>query len=1035
MKKSISNFWGKLVGVMLSVLLSVGVLPAVPAIAEETAPEEYTVIAPQAPINRAEDLPAYVPEEPSYMYSFPDYMKGVFVVPGVDFLLTGEEDAPLSDEEISANVETLLDRVSERGLNTLIVETSAEEIFYSTDTNDTVNKSVLEYIISPAKARGMVVYLNFQIDTLMSSLSGLTIENRINKFAIDIRNFTVNYPCDGVIFDGYYAAKDSVSLSDYLAGGSGIGFDNYLLDNNSYIFSLAAAAVHKTDNTIPVGIALEDVWENYEESADSGDTESSEDSGDSDNSESSGDSENSGDSDNSAENVIPGSETSADFEALSNGYADTLSYIQNGFADFMLVKTDGAIGDSSKPFKAVTSWWGDVAKTAEIPMYVAHANDKICSDNEGWSSPDELVKQVIAAEELESCKGSAFASLYHLEDNELGSTTALDMHYSDSLDVDGLDSELEMTLPTSTNFKTEEPYAIFAGSFDPNFPVYYQGNQIVLNEAGRFYFRIDLEVGVNIFKFQSKAKVITYTITRTVNVLKSMSPAQGPLYLDGETTLSIDAIGYKGSKISASVNGKNIELTETDGQTEGLDPNSSYAKFQGYYTVPKGKIGEEIDLGNVEIYGSYTSPNGTKFTAGLTGAQIIINAVPEAAQAFDGSLLRVKSDNTMTYRASTTSTNPTPDATRLPAGTLDYYVKTVPLDGVEYYVTNSGRRIKAAAVDVLPNEPLGANPLSINSAGTRGTDTFITLSLSRAIPYNVSYNGAEYVNGDNGSYYVKNFRASSVSVIFDYVTSVSAGDINFPETSEFTVGKFDTYESAGLKKTRLTLYLREGGVYCGISGRFDQNGNLTLEFNGSENSISGATIVIDPGHGYTEADAFDPGAVGHIKEQTANLAIAKYLEAYLKDAGANVIRLKTESERYVTKERAAIAREYDPDIFISVHCNSAGSSAFGTEAYYFTPFSEPLARYVSANIAGVLDDVNGGGNNDRGAKYNYFYVTQQQEFPSILVETAFVTNYSEAMALADDGYQKRFAKAIMNGVKQYFDRTSYNSYGDGSASF
>ncbi|MDR0903504.1 MAG: N-acetylmuramoyl-L-alanine amidase [Ruminococcus sp.] len=1002
MKKPKLKVFRKLIGVLLSVAMAVGLFPAVPAVAEEAVPEGYTVIAPQAPINRDEELPVYIPEEPSYMYSFPDYMKGVFVTPGVDFALTGEEDAPLSDDEIAANVENLLDRITARGLNTLIIETSADEVYYFTDINDTVKKSVLEYIITPAKARGMFVYLNFQIDTLMSSLLGLTTGDRINKFAIDIRNFTVNYPCDGIIFDGYYASKDSTSLSSYLAGGSGIGFDNWLLDNNSYIFSLAAAAVHKTDNTIPVGIALEDVWENYEEID---------------------------------ETTIPGSETTADFEALSNGYADTLSYIKKGFADFMMVKTDGSIGDSNEPFKAVTSWWGDVSAEAAIPMYISHANEKICTDSEGWNSPDELVKQVIAAEAIESCKGSAFTSLYALEDNELESTTALEMHYSDSLDIDGLDSELEMTLPTSTNFKTEEPYAIFAGSFDPNFPVYYQGNEIVLNEAGRFYFRIDLEVGLNIFKFQSKAKVITYNITRTVNVLKDMSPKTGPLYVDGETTVSVEATGYKGSKISASVNGKNIELKETDGQTEGLDPNSSYARFQGYYTVPKGKIGEEINLGNVEIFGSYTSPNGTKFTAGLTGAQIIINAVPEAAQAFDGSLLRVKSENTMTYRASTTSTNPTPDATRLPAGTLDYYVKSVTLDGTEYYVTNSGRRIKAAAVDVLPNEPLGANPIGITSAGTRGTDTFITFSLSKAIPYNVSYNGADYVNGDNGSHYVKNFKATSVSIIFDYVTSVSAGDINFPSTSEFTVGKFDTYDLSGLKKTRLTLYLRENGVYCGISGSYDQNGNLTLQFNGSENGLSGATIVIDPGHGYTEAEAFDPGAVGHIKEQTANLAIAKYLEAYLKNAGANVIRLKTESERYVTKERAAIARQYDPDIFISVHCNSAGSSAFGTEAYYFTPFSEPLARYVSANIAGVLENINGNVKNDRGAKYNYFYVTQQQEFPSILVETAFVTNYAEAMALADETYQKQFAKAIMNGIEQYFNRTSYNSYGDGSASF
>jgi N-acetylmuramoyl-L-alanine amidase len=592
-----------------------------------------------------------------------------------------------------------------------------------------------------------------------------------------------------------------------------------------------------------------------------------------------------------------------------------------------------------------------------------------------------------------------------------------------------------MTLPTSLEYKTEEPTAIFAGSFDPNFPIFFQDKPVELNEAGRFYFTVDLEVGVNTFKLQSKAKAVTYKITRTVQVLRSMYPADGPLYVDGETTININAIAYRGSDVTASVNGKSITLKETDGQSEGLDPNSYYSRFSGYYTVPKGKIGQEIDLGNVTVSGVYTSANGTTFRQSLTGAQIIVNAMPEQAQAFDGSLLMIKNNNTMTYRSNTTDTNPAPDASRLPAGTLDYFVKSVQLSGTEYYITNSGRRVKASAVTVMPNEPLGINPIGIQSAGTKGTDTFITFTLNRKIPYNITYNGSDYTNGDNGNFYVKNFNATSVSVIFDYVTSVSAGDINFPQTSQFTTGKFDTYESGGLMKTRLTLYLRESGVYCGLYGSYDEAGNLTLKFNGSENSIAGATIVIDPGHGYTGKSEFDPGAIGHIKEQTANYAISYYLEQYLINAGANVIRLKSESETYVTEERASIARQYDPDAFISVHCNAAGKSAFGTEAYYFTPFSEPLARYVSANIADVLDDVHGGGDNDRGAKYNYFFVTQQQEFPSILVETAFVTNYEEAMSLAETDYQKRYAKAIMKGLEQYFNRTTYSSYGDGYASY
>ncbi|MDE5577557.1 MAG: N-acetylmuramoyl-L-alanine amidase, partial [Oscillospiraceae bacterium] len=108
----------------------------------------------------------------------------------------------------------------------------------------------------------------------------------------------------------------------------------------------------------------------------------------------------------------------------------------------------------------------------------------------------------------------------------------------------------------------------------------------------------------------------------------------------------------------------------------------------------------------------------------------------------------------------------------------------------------------------------------------------------------------------------------------------------------------------------------------------------------------------------------------------------------------------------------------------------------GGEAYYFTPFSQPLAKYISEALGDVLTQVHGSSSGaNRGEKYNYFFVTQQQDFPSVLVETAFVTNYSEAMALADPAYQKKFASAIVSGMKKYFARTNYSCFGDGSATW
>ena len=89
----------------------------------------------------------------------------------------------------------------------------------------------------------------------------------------------------------------------------------------------------------------------------------------------------------------------------------------------------------------------------------------------------------------------------------------------------------------------------------------------------------------------------------------------------------------------------------------------------------------------------------------------------------------------MVYDSKTTSTNPTPDMARLPAGTLDYQVKTVSYSGTDYYLTNSGKRIRVSDVNVLDNKPLGSNPIRVVSAAKDGTDTVIKLGTKAKIPF------------------------------------------------------------------------------------------------------------------------------------------------------------------------------------------------------------------------------------------------------------------------------------------------------------
>ncbi len=998
-KRKLPIFFARILSVFLCASLFVPFFGETSA-AVITARAEQAANYEEVPLpeeNRDEDLESFV--EPEYVpaFSMPDNMRGVCVTPGVDYGIPNEDGSARSPEELAASAEALMDRVSANQLNTVIIRTDdGENAFYSSDINQTVETPIIEYAIEAAKDRGFYVFLFYDINFALGRLSDMELQDRIDSLAISAHTFTVKYPVDGIILDGYYSSKSGMSYDDYMKNGSSIGFDNWLMDNGAYVFSLVSDAMRKTNNRVPVGISIRDVWANY----------------------------------TTEEN---GSLTAEGFQALTDGYADTLGYIRNGCADFIFLREKGSLSDSSVPFEEILRWWSQPAEEAGIPIYVNHINEKICTDYEGWASPDELVKQVIKTDDYPACKGNVFNSLPSLEANLGSSTTVLVKHFNDQVDVEGLNSELEMTLPKSTTFTTEEPTVTFAGSFDPNFPIFFQDSPVVLNEAGRFYYVLDLDIGVNTFKWQSKAKVITYKITRTVQVLKDIEPSDATMYIEEQSTINLSAVAYKGSTVTASVNGKSITLKPQDVLSGDLDPNSNYIKYVGTYTAPKGQVGKDIDLGNVTIYASYPTKTQT-FTESRTGSRIIVNALPEIQNDYEGSLLQVKNNNTMVYPYKTTNSEAAPSMSRLPAGTLDYLVKSVTYGGTEYYLTNSGKRLKKSDVYVLANEPLGSNRLSVASIAKDGTDTVIKFDLAKKIPFNVSYTNIAYTSGGNGDYYVNSFNVPSISITFDYITSLGTGDITFPETSMFTKGIWDSFESGNMTKYRLNLQLRQKGIYAGLKASYNDAGQLVLRFNGYETGIKGTTIVIDPGHGNTGRGAFDPGAVGHVVEQEINLALAKLVEKKLTAEGANVIRYRTETETYPTEERSATARQYKPDLFISIHCNKAGESAYGTEAYYFTPFSQPLADCVSKSVGNYLTNKVNGKDSNRGAKYNVFWVTLQQEFPSILIETAFVSNYAEAMAMANATHQDGIATAIVNGIKNYFALNGYNPYGSGTGS-
>lgn len=188
-------------------------------------------------------------------------------------------------------------------------------------------------------------------------------------------------------------------------------------------------------------------------------------------------------------------------------------------------------------------------------------------------------------------------------------------------------------------------------------------------------------------------------------------------------------------------------------------------------------------------------------------------------------------------------------------------------------------------------------------------------------------------------------------------------------------------------------------------------------------NVKNKIITIDPGHGGSDSGAIGPN--GYTEKEGA-FAISQKVASILNQSGAKVVMTRDSdvdvygpnaSARNELQARVDVGNNANSDIFVSIHCNAfVNPAANGTQTFYYG--SSYQGQRLAQSIQEKMIEANG--LRDRGISTCNFYVVKHSYMPAVLIETAFITNYDEEALLSDDEWQTIMAKAIAEGINEYF---------------
>lgn len=962
-------------------------------------------VAPSVSTTTPTTTTAPAPIEP--VFKKPEQMKGTWLIPGVDYFTSAKD----TGDTVKKQLDTAFEAIEEWEFNTLILPlftddfvgvypaSVANSVSFTDKTGEAFDP--IAYCLSRAREKNLYVYLVLDLHVRAGGEWDPRTETGLAKTLTMVQDTVGRYAADGYFVSGFTFSGKQVETEKRDTATAAL---NTLVQKVTDII--------RTENRdLYTGLLSNGIW---------------------------------------AHSSVDerGSQTGEYYEEFTDGCADTLSWLEQGLFDCVMVKDYSSTSHPTASFQNVLKWWDGITAKQQLPLYISHSAATLGSYLSGWKATDQLAQQYLYCKDTASWKGSAYDSLYALRTNKTGAADALKRAYAGTLDEEYIYKQLTVTFPPKTSYTTTESGITLQGGGDVNFPLTVNGKEVELSEHGFFSLNYSLKVGVNTFVFSHKGTTKTYKITYKQTVLQSVSP-NTDMAVEGGNPFIISAIARKGSTVTAAFNGATITLKATDiKEDESGNAPSDFQNYTGTYTLPKGKVGQATNLGAVTVSAAYNGLSEQKAGGKITLKALPVPTTPPSTNNPPGTAVSPPNEDEVkivtvssAYAETFLGGNAVDDYSRpynsyLPKGTRDYWVKTVYNGGFSYYLLASGKRVYCKDATLTEGGTITYTPLQNGKTTVTGTHTEFTFDTYYAIPVYTRTRGQQYYRDNTNAdatiaphYGLERYSQTTthIDIAFHYLT----GTPELPDISAsplFSAAQWIT-EKDSPNAFILRLTLKKTGTFYGVSTKWNGN-RLTISFlnpadvskNAASEKLKGVQILLDPGHG---SDNDKPW------EAPFNLDYANTLKTKLEALGATVDMTRTThlgTAQLSLQKRVLMSQTKGYHLVISVHMNGANGNATGATVHYYTECAYTPSKIIYDKMHavetqyGVGTTANGTPRNS-GTVWGTLYMTRSIfHCPSILLECAFLDNIHDKEALINPVYRDKLMQAVTDGVVQYFSQ-------------